>query len=82
MTSAKNENTDFESMITARIMNLEQENSELKNELKATKVEIDMMKSASQSEQKYGTKNSFDCHLNDGNYTEQGVIRFDGCSGM
>ena len=73
--SAENVNTDFESMITARIMNLEKENSELKNELKA-------MKSSGQSKQGYGTKYSFDCYLNDGYHypTEDGVINFDGCS--
>ena len=56
-------------------MNLEKENSELKNELKA-------IKSSGQREQAYGTKYSFDCHLNDGIHypTKDGVIIFDGCS--
>ena len=78
--SAQIDSMDLESRIIAKFMHLEQKNSELENELKATKLEMNRKISAIQSERMYGTKNSFDCHLND-DYSTNGVIRFDGCSG-
>ena len=95
VSSAQIDSMDLESRINARLMHLEQKNSELENELKATKVdmemnklelkatklEMDRMKSVFQSERMYGTKNSFDCHLND-KYDTNGVITFSGCSGI
>ena len=67
------DHSDFEARITARIMNLEQENSQLKNEMAR-------MKSVVDTERRYGTKNSFSCYLKH-DVHENGLIIFDGCPG-